>query len=137
MSRYTDEQLLSLLEFSAKALGASDEEVFEFTRCVRPNGTVYGTRGKCKKGTEQSKPPGKTPRDVQGAISAIKKHPALKKYTNPKASYDDLHASVPALALKKHLGWGNQEIKRIQDNTEGYEGTIVKNGDKYDFYGAA
>jgi hypothetical protein len=27
-------------------------ETFDFTRCVRPNGTAYGTGGKCRKGTE-------------------------------------------------------------------------------------
>lgn len=27
----------------------------DFTRCVRPNGTVYGTKGKCRQGTEQAK----------------------------------------------------------------------------------
>jgi hypothetical protein len=29
---------------------------FDFTRCVRADGSAYGTRGKCKKGTEQAKP---------------------------------------------------------------------------------
>jgi hypothetical protein len=31
---------------------------FEFTRCVRPNGTAYGTGGTCRKGTEQKKTTG-------------------------------------------------------------------------------
>ncbi len=31
------------------------EGVFDFTRCVRPDGTAYGTRGKCRKGTEEVK----------------------------------------------------------------------------------
>ena len=30
---------------------------FDFTRCVRADGSAYGTRGKCKKGTEQAKQP--------------------------------------------------------------------------------
>ena len=28
---------------------------YDFTRCVRPDGTAYGTGGKCKKGTEEAK----------------------------------------------------------------------------------
>lgn len=28
---------------------------YDFTRCVRPDGSAYGTRGKCKKGTEGAK----------------------------------------------------------------------------------
>ena len=35
--------------FSETAL----KDFYDFTRCVRPNGTVYGTRGKCRKGVEQ------------------------------------------------------------------------------------
>lgn len=27
-------------------------EVYDFTRCMRPNGTFYGTRGKCKSGSD-------------------------------------------------------------------------------------
>ncbi len=27
----------------------------DYTRCVRPNGTAYGTGGKCRKGTEKQK----------------------------------------------------------------------------------
>jgi len=30
-------------------------ENYDYTRCVRPDGTVYGSRGKCKKGVEQAK----------------------------------------------------------------------------------
>lgn len=32
------------------------ESCFDFTRCVRPDGTAYGTGGKCRKGTEREKP---------------------------------------------------------------------------------
>ena len=30
---------------------------YDFTRCVRPDGSAYGTGGKCKKGAEQAKQP--------------------------------------------------------------------------------
>jgi len=36
----------------------SGTDSYDFTRCVRPNGTAYGTGGKCKKGTEEAKPEG-------------------------------------------------------------------------------
>lgn len=29
-------------------------DFFDFTRCVRPNGSAYGTSGKCRKGTEEA-----------------------------------------------------------------------------------
>jgi hypothetical protein len=43
----SDDELFRLLNFSAKALGASEEEVYEFTRCIRPDGSSFGTSGKC------------------------------------------------------------------------------------------
>lgn len=55
MGMYTDQELFTVLEYSARALGASEEEILEFTRCVRPNGSVYGTRGKCRKGTQSER----------------------------------------------------------------------------------
>lgn len=33
----------------------SEGGVYDFTRCVRPDGSSYGTRGKCRKGSEQQK----------------------------------------------------------------------------------
>jgi hypothetical protein len=37
-----------------KARGKNFSEApYDFTRCVRPNGSAYGTGGKCRKGTEQ------------------------------------------------------------------------------------
>lgn len=32
----------------------AEGEVYDFTRCVRPDGSAYGTRGKCRKGTEEA-----------------------------------------------------------------------------------
>jgi hypothetical protein len=34
----------------------SGADPYDFTRCVRPDGSAYGTRGRCKKGTEADKP---------------------------------------------------------------------------------
>lgn len=31
------------------------EGAYDFTRCVKPDGTVYGTAGQCRKGTEEAK----------------------------------------------------------------------------------
>jgi len=30
----------------------AEGEVYDFTTCIRPDGSAYGTRGKCRKGTE-------------------------------------------------------------------------------------
>lgn len=36
-------------------LDYTESELFEFTRCVRPDGSAYGTGGKCKKGVAADK----------------------------------------------------------------------------------
>jgi len=35
----------------------SEGETYDFTRCMRPDGSFYGTRGKCKKGSEAGAAP--------------------------------------------------------------------------------
>ena len=70
-----------------------------------------------------------------GAVDAIKNHPALKKYHDPKAAYDDLLASVPLGDLKKHLGIGKKELDEIRSKTDPYEGTILVEGGRAKFYG--
>jgi hypothetical protein len=53
----------------------SEGETYDFTRCMRPNGTYYGTRGKCKKGSETgakesvAKPTGEAKREAAGRVS--------------------------------------------------------------------
>ena len=51
---FSEEALLRFAELSAESQGLdfSEGSVYDFTRCVRPNGSFYGTRGRCKKGSE-------------------------------------------------------------------------------------
>jgi hypothetical protein len=51
---FSEEALLRFAELSAQAQGLdfSENNTYDFTRCVRPNGSIYGTRGKCRKGSE-------------------------------------------------------------------------------------
>ena len=35
----------------------AESDAYDFTRCVRANGSAYGTRGECRKGTESTKEP--------------------------------------------------------------------------------
>lgn len=58
---------------------------YDFTRCVRADGTAYGTRGRCKKGSQQSKTvtPGATGKKAPGAkgsyVQDMKKMAGLHK----------------------------------------------------------
>lgn len=49
------EEALQLFQLAASERAyefSEDGEVYDFTRCMRPNGTFYGTRGKCKSGSD-------------------------------------------------------------------------------------
>ena len=132
----------SLVEFTKLAsqkhsTDFSEGGTYDFTRCVRSDGSVYGTSGKCRKGKETGEvsSKGKMPKNVMGTVDAIKNHPALKKYHDPKAAYDDLRAAVPLGELKKHLGIGKKELDMISRQTDPYEGTMVVVDGRARFYG--
>jgi hypothetical protein len=79
----------------------SESETYDFARCVRPDGSVYGTRGKCRKGTETSDKPTDSEREKAigrtGGMVPVKRAPLtpeqasatrsrLKKAENEKAN---------------------------------------------------
>lgn len=51
-----------------EGLDFSEGETYDFTRCVRADGSVYGTRGKCKKGKE-------TGAKVEETVTVLKRPP--------------------------------------------------------------
>jgi hypothetical protein len=77
------------------------------------------------------------PHQVWEAIDMLREHPVLKKYVDPNASYDDAYATIPVRHLKKHLGWGEKELKVISKRTDPYEGDIHIEDGKATFYGGA
>lgn len=60
--------------------GFSESDNYDFARCVRPDGSVYGTRGKCRKGKETSAKPSQE-RSAQEILKELDK---LPKGTSPK-----------------------------------------------------
>jgi len=65
---FSEEALLQFANLVSQTQSAdfSEGETYDFTRCVKPDGKAYGTRGKCKKGTEQTKDP-----DEKAAIKQL------------------------------------------------------------------
>lgn len=51
-----------------------EEEVYDFARCVRPDGTFYGTRGKCM---PPNKPAMETEKGAAPQQPTVKKDPTL------------------------------------------------------------
>ncbi len=54
---FSEEALLRFAQLAAQAQSSdfSEEGTYDFTRCVRPDGSAYGTGGKCRKGAEGAK----------------------------------------------------------------------------------
>jgi hypothetical protein len=69
--------------------GSFDENaraVWDFTRCQRPNGTFYGTRGKCKSGDEVGAKELPAPKAKKAAAKKTTAKPAMK--AKAKAALD-------------------------------------------------
>lgn len=51
---FSEEALRAYSELAAEKQGLdfAEGDSYDFTRCVRPDGSVYGTGGRCRKGTE-------------------------------------------------------------------------------------
>jgi len=73
----------------------SEKEVYDFTRCVRQDGSAYGTGGKCRKGTEQVK-------EIIPNIRGKAKEPE-KKVTPGRMRLTARVKSLPVKELKKIL----------------------------------
>jgi hypothetical protein len=57
LGSFNEEALEKYAEKAAEKAGVSFSEgdLYDFTRCVRPDGSAYGTGGSCRKGTEGEK----------------------------------------------------------------------------------
>ena len=80
MGTFSDESLelyTTMVSESTPANYSEKGEVYDFTRCVRPDGSSYGTSGKCRKGTEGEKD-----------SKDHKKPGKAKKYPESKFSYE-------------------------------------------------
>jgi len=94
---YSEEALAAYAELVAASADweFSEGDTYDFTRCVRPDGSAYGTRGKCKKGTEGAKevaaPTGRAPAD-HGARVAKHQAEYEKHAAAHKAAKEELKA---------------------------------------------
>jgi len=86
MKGYFSEEALEIygyLTAQSQSQNFAEGESYDFTRCVRPDGSTYGTRGKCRKGAET------------GAKDAPESKPELNKAGKIKELGDkieDLHS---------------------------------------------
>jgi len=79
-------------------LDFSEGETYDFTRCVRKDGTVYGTAGQCRKGTEEVKEDAPGKRGKKTKTERTKK--AVKPTPPGKPLPPELHSSLTKLSEK-------------------------------------
>jgi hypothetical protein len=113
---FSEESLSQYAELAAqsKTLEFSETDVYDFTRCVRPNGTAYGTNGKCRKGTEQAKEA-----EPQKVVTKLKvKAPKNKVELGTKEQYAALMKRQQELVQKGDMAGAMKLTEKIKAAAE-------------------
>jgi hypothetical protein len=70
-------------------------------------------------------------------IDFLDEIPALKKFRNDVAQYDDTYFTIPIKDWNKNVGWSVKEVDAINDKLDNYEGSISHDGKFFYVQGAA
>jgi len=101
---FSEKSLLHYAELVAHTQPAdfSEDETYDFTRCVRSDGSYYGTSGKCRKGTEtdpkeQAEPKSKKEKGVSPDMQiALMKHIGDRDLNAPE--YEEFRTAIEKIA---------------------------------------
>lgn len=116
---FSEEALERFAQLAAQRQTAdfSEEGTYDFTRCVRPNGSTYGTRGKCRKGTEAG-PFAYLPEKTSSFPKSVSK---LEKLATGKLPEDKAKRKALYDGAQKRLGvLGDNPLNPKQQN-DGHE----------------
>ena len=157
---FSEETLKQFAQLAGETFGTDFSEggTYDFARCVRPDGTSYGTGGKCRKGTEQAKQeeapkPKKTAKvpkeDPKGAYASLMKKQqelvqkgdivgAMKLNDKIKAATQKIQSSPEQKAASAKLKEAAKEkVREAKDfeaaqkkREEGQEAAILNARDK-------
>jgi len=96
---FSEEALLSFAQLAAQTQSAdfAEGDTYDFTRCVRPNGSAYGTQGRCKSGTESP---------------AVEKTPPAR--SGGSTTFPEAKAREIASALAKKHRDGNFQVEKTE-----------------------
>jgi hypothetical protein len=102
---FTEEALEAYQKALAEQAGTdfAEGDSYDFTTCIRPDGSAYGTRGKCRKGTE-GEAKGK------GAAPAAKPKRSLATSADAKAAWKESESVVKS---------AKAEVARVKAETKG------------------
>jgi len=140
---FSEEALQRFAEMASQTQSAdfAEGDTYDFTRCVRPDGTAYGTRGKCKKGSEQAKQvvapaprkpraakPAAAKRGAAGYNSASDKERAdeLDKYIKKGSAGKPQAATGRQAEINARLKQIENEQKAKKTGSKGYEAASDK-----------
>lgn len=106
---FSEEALRAYSELAAEKQGLDFAEggTYDFTRCVRPDGSIYGTSGKCRKGTETGAKESSAPvAPVPPKSAMTRKDPVASVLRSQKAGGQD---------RQKNILDARARVKEIQD----------------------
>jgi len=140
MKGYIDQESLEkYAELAAEKFGVnfSENETYDFTRCMRSNGTYYGTKGKCRQGSdaeakEQAVAKPKEPKEekksnIDDALSKVKekiqKKSTNKSFSNEKNTNTPV-PSKPVSSKAQEITKDKEEKEFVKLQTKGFEGVL-------------
>ena len=111
LGHFSEEAIEAFIQMSYEDKGLNYSETFDFTRCQRPDGSFYGTRGMCKPPAKATKslPKGRNVaernRNAQAQKAIDKIANRLSGGSRPASSSQRLDgkSAADALAAKKKL----------------------------------
>ena len=117
---FSEEALRKYAELASQmqSLEFSEGDTYDFTRCVKPDGSAYGTNGKCRKGTEgakqiEEKAPKAAPKET-----AVKVAKTPKTTQNPKETYSKLMQKQQELVQKGDIAGAMKLTEKIKAAAE-------------------
>lgn len=114
---FSEESLAKFAELANQTQAADfaeGEDTYDFTRCVRPDGSFYGTRGKCRKGSETGAKELPEPRTEGGAKRrATAEGKKAKKAASRAAAAEKIKAHAARNRAFK------DELLKIRDQMKG------------------
>ena len=107
----------------------SEGDVYDFTRCMRADGSFYGTRGSCKKGSQAGAKEKAAPKTEggrkRGDTARVRKADKSKPSPKPRASSNDLRTQQQALfdTAKQHRAAAKAAEKAHKENEKKHKGS--------------
>ena len=114
MGHFTEESLQKFNTMCAEGVDFGESPVYDFTRCVKPNGEAYGTDGRCRAGTQEVKESGPSPKG-----NLLKNRLGALKAAFERKVGREMNAKEIARAMKKmELGVAVSKGKSAEDTLE-------------------